>query len=61
MCESRGGEGGFGGEATGFLSITGPDPWKIIKLPSKHSMLGHHWPTSETPFCHFNGIWLVGR
>ena len=24
-------------------------PWKITKLPSQHSMLGHHWPASETP------------
>ena len=33
-----------------FLSITGPDPLKIIKLPIQHSMLGHHRPASETPF-----------
>ena len=26
----------------GFLSNTGPDPWKIEKLPNQHSMLGHH-------------------
>ena len=26
----------------GFLSNTGPDPLKITKLPSEHSMLGHH-------------------
>ena len=25
----------------GFLSNTGPDPLKIIKLPSQHLMLGH--------------------
>ena len=25
-------------------------PWKIIKLPSQNSMLGHHRPASETPF-----------
>ena len=27
----------------GFLSNTGPDPLKIIKHSSQHSMLGHHW------------------
>ena len=26
----------------GVLSDTGQDPLKIIKLPSQHSMLGHH-------------------
>ena len=26
------------------------DPWKITKLPSQRSMLGHHWHASETPF-----------
>ena len=36
----------------GFLSNTGPDLLKIEKLPSQHSMLGHHRPVpvSETPF-----------
>ena len=34
----------------GFRSNTGPDPLKITKLPSQHSMLGNHWPASETPF-----------
>ena len=34
----------------GFLSNTGPDPLKITKLPSKHSMLGHHQQASERPF-----------
>ena len=34
----------------GFLSNIGPDPLKITKLPSQHSMLGHHRPASETPF-----------
>ena len=34
----------------GFLSNTGPDPLKIIKLLSQHSMLGHHLHASETPF-----------
>ena len=35
-----------------FLSNTGTDPLKITKLPSKHSMLGHHRPPSET-IAHF--------
>ena len=26
----------------GFPSNIGPDPLKITKLPSQHSMLGHH-------------------
>ena len=34
----------------GFLSNTCPDPLKITKLPIQHSMLGLHWPASETPF-----------
>ena len=34
----------------GFLSKTGLDPLKITKPPIQHSMLGHHRPTSETPF-----------
>ena len=35
----------------GFLSNTGPDPLKIQKLPSQHSVFGHHRPVpvSETP------------
>ena len=32
----------------GFLSNTGPDPLKITKLSSQHSILGHHRPASET-------------
>ena len=34
----------------GFLSSSGPDPWKITKHPSQHSMVGHYRPASETPF-----------
>ena len=34
----------------GFLSNTVPDPLKITKLLSQHSMLGHHRHASETPF-----------
>ena len=46
----------------GFLSNTGPDPLKITKLPSQHSMLGQHRPASETPFkwC-FAGGPLIAR
>ena len=40
----------------GVLSNTGPDPLKISKLPSQHSILGHHRPASKTPFkWHFAG------
>ena len=34
----------------GFLSNTGLEPLKITKLPSQHSMLGHHRHASEMPF-----------
>ena len=34
----------------GFLSSTGLDRLKITKMPSQHSMLGHHQHASETPF-----------
>ena len=68
MCGSSG--GGAGGSGAGvrtplknrknleLLSNTGPDPLKITKLQSQHSMLGHHRPTSATPF---NGVSLAGR
>ena len=51
------GGGGAGGpdppgklQKYGFLSNSGPDPVKITKLSIQHSMLCHHWPTSETQF-----------
>ena len=58
MDGSRGGGGGAEGldppteksQNIGLLSNTGPDPLKITKLPSQHSMLGHHRPSSETTF-----------
>ena len=63
MRGSRGGGGGGGGgtggldpshlknyQNKGFLSNTGPDPIKITKLSSLHSMLGRHRHASETPF-----------
>ena len=34
----------------GFLCNTGPDSIKITKLPSQHSMLGHHRRAIKTPF-----------
>ena len=38
------------------VGVGGPDPpWKITKLPILHSMFGHHWPASETPFKRFAG------
>ena len=46
----------------GFLSNTGPDSLKITKLPSQHSMLGHHRPASKTPFkWRFAGRPLMAR
>ena len=37
----------------GVSSNTGPDPLKLAKLPSQHSMLGHHRHASETPLMAF--------
>ena len=37
-------------KSIGFLSNTDPDPVNITKLPSQHSILGHHWHASETLF-----------
>ena len=37
----------------GFLSNTGPDPLKITKLPSQHSMWGHHLRADDCPFIVF--------
>ena len=34
----------------GFFSNTGPDPLKIVKLPSQLSIFGHNRHASETPF-----------
>ena len=33
----------------GLFSNTGPDPLKIVKLPSQLSILGHNGHASETP------------
>ena len=38
-----------------FLSNTGLDPLKITKLPSQHSMLGHHRHASKS----YTGIWII--
>ena len=37
-------------KAIGYHSNAGLDSLMITKLPSQHSMLGHHRPASETPF-----------
>ena len=65
MRGSRGGDSGSGpppphekSQNIGFLSNTGPDPLKITKLPSQHSMLGHHRHAIVTPL---NGVSLAGR
>ena len=48
--------------ALGFHSNTGPNPLKITKLPSQHSMLCHHWHARETPFkWRFAGGSMVAR
>ena len=45
-----------------FRSNTDPNLLDTTKLPSMHSMLGHDWAASETPFkCHLNGVSLAGR
>ena len=54
MCGSRGGGQGSGPplknhKHIGFLSNAGPDLLKITKLPSQHSMLGHHQHSSDGP------------
>ena len=33
-----------------LLAVLVRNPWKITKLPGEHSMPGHHWHASETPF-----------
>ena len=63
MRRSGGGDRGSGlplktHKEVGFLSNTGPDPLKITKLPSQHSMLGHNRHASETPL---NGALLASR
>ena len=58
MSGAIGGGGGTGGPSPSEksqkyrvkLSKTGPDPLKIIKPQSQHSMLGNHRPASKTQF-----------
>ena len=58
MCRSREGGGGQGVRTPplknhkniGFLSNTDLDPLKNHKLLSQHSIMGHHWHASKTPF-----------
>ena len=45
-------------KSIGFLSNSGPDPWKITKLRCQHSMSGHYRPASRR---HLNGVSLAGR
>ena len=66
MCGSRGGQGVLtipppplkNYKNIGILRNSRLDPLKITKLPSQHSMLGHHRHASETPL---NGVSLAGR
>ena len=52
----------------GFISNNGSAFPENTKLSSQHSMLGHHWPVTETPFkWRFAGgpmtaclLWLLG-
>ena len=45
-----------------FLSILVQIPWKITKMRSQNSMLGHYWHASETPFkWHFVGVLIMTR
>ena len=59
MPGSRGGTGGpdpppmKNHKNIWFTSNIDLDPLKITKLPSQHSMLGHHRHANETPF---NGV-----
>ena len=43
----RGGGAGIITKNIEFHSSTDPDPLKITKLPSKHSILGHHCPAKS--------------
>ena len=49
----------------GFPSNTGPDPWKITRLPSQHLMLGHQRHASDgvslAGLCWppYGGIWIL--
>ena len=67
MCGSRGCRTGVrtplrNKRNIGFLNNTGPDPLKITKLPSQHSIFGHHRPASEMPFkWRFAGGSMVAR
>ena len=70
-ADPEGGGGGGGGVRTPpwkslkiwvFFSNTGPDPLKIAKLPSQHSILGHNWLATETPFkWRFAGRLMMAR
>ena len=72
MCGSRGGGGGDRGSGPppplqnhkniGFLSNIDPDPLKMAKLPSQHSMVGHYRHASETPLeWRFDGVPIMSH
>ena len=70
MCGSRGGGGGGVGVSDplknyiniGFPINTVLDPLKLQSYQARHSMLGDHWHTSETPFkWHFAGGPMMAR
>ena len=54
ICGSRGGDRGSGpsSKITKYRSFSsnGPDPLKIVKLPSQLSIFGHNRLASKTPF-----------
>ena len=46
----------------GFLSNIDPDPLKIAKLPSQHSMVGHYRHASEMPLeWRFDGVPIMSH
>ena len=72
----RGGGGGGGRESEHpfplenrkdivILAILVRIPSKVTELPRQHSITGHRWPASETPFkwpvmaSAFSGIWII--
>ena len=66
MGGSRGGGGGAGGpdppeKAHTITSNIDPDPLKITKLPSHHSMVGHYRHASETPWRFAGGPMMANK
>ena len=55
-------EGDRGHKNIGSISNNGPDPMKITKLPSQHSMLDHQRHASKTSFqWRFAGVPMIVR